>query len=76
VNERIRELAEQADWWIPLGLPSDWNEGDYVVSPTQLKKFAQSIVQECAELLPPEMTHGPDGRPLEQVFKQHFGVEL
>jgi hypothetical protein len=39
------------------------------------KKFAELIVAECAKLLPLEMTHGPDGRPLEQVFKQHFGVE-
>jgi hypothetical protein len=40
-----------------------------------IEKFAGLIVVECAKLLPLEMTHGPDGRPLEQVFKQHFGVE-
>lgn len=39
------------------------------------EKFAELIVQECATLLPIDMTHGPDGRLLEQVFKEHFGVE-
>lgn len=49
MNERILELTAQANWWKPLGLPSDWHEGDYVVSPKALEKFAQLIVQECVD---------------------------
>jgi hypothetical protein len=49
--------------------------GDPDAGELDAEKFAELIVRECVKLLPPEMTHGPDGRPLEQVFKQHFGVE-
>jgi hypothetical protein len=62
MNEQIKELAEQAELHLEL-------------QSLKVEKFAELIVAECAKLLPPEMTHGPDGRPLEQVFKQHFGVE-
>jgi len=77
MNERIKELAEQADWWIPLGLPSDWNEGDYVVSPTQLEKFAQLIVRECAGICFSEAAgHGMAfGEHCGIIIKEHFGVE-
>jgi hypothetical protein len=39
-----------------------------------IEKFAELIVRECVDLLPADMTHGPDSRPLLQVFKEHFGV--
>ena len=72
MNERIQELAEQATSIVemvgPQGYTSSYAKFDR-------EKFAELIVVECAKLLPLEMTHGPDGRPLEQVFKQHFGVE-
>ena len=73
MNEQIKELAEQAGFYVANGkiyIPSTSEE-----ITTCQKKFAELIVKECVKLLPPEMTHGPDGRPLEQVFKQHFGVE-
>ena len=62
MKERIKELAEQAELHLEL-------------QSLKVEKFAELIVRECVKLLPSEMTHGPDGRPLEQVFKQHFGVE-
>jgi hypothetical protein len=62
MNLLIKELAEQAELHLEL-------------QSLKVEKFAKLIVAECAKLLPPEMTHGPDDRPLEQVFKQHFGVE-
>lgn len=49
MNEQIKELAEQAEWWKPLGLPSDWDDDDYIVSPEQAKKFARLIIQACLE---------------------------
>jgi hypothetical protein len=79
MNERIRELAEQALQLVAdehaNGDESRLNLASYTVKDLIQEKFAELIVGECAKLLPPEMTHGPDGRPLEQVFKQHFGVE-
>ena len=72
MNERIKELELQAaDGTVDPNGPFTAEEFNNFT-----KKFAELIVAECAKLLPPEMTHGPDGRPLEQVFKQHFGVEL
>jgi hypothetical protein len=69
MNERIRELAEQAGAVFT-------NSHAASLLDDEMEKFAELIVRECAKLLPPEMTHGPDGRPLEQVFKQHFGIGL
>ena len=67
MNELIQELADQAgaDIW-----------GDQVMASRHfdIEKFAELIVRECVDLLPADMTHGPDSRPLLQVFKEHFGV--
>jgi hypothetical protein len=46
MNERIKELAEQAGCCELRGLPSDWDAGDYVASPAAMKKFAELIVQD------------------------------
>ena len=51
MNERIKELAEQADWYKPNGLPSDWDDEDYIVSPADMKKFAELIVRECLSIV-------------------------
>jgi hypothetical protein len=64
MNERIRQLLSQAGVHYEV-LPKD----------TVYEKFAELIVRECVDLLPADMTHGPDSRPLLQVFKEHFGVE-
>jgi hypothetical protein len=67
MNELIQELADEAgaDIW-----------GDQVMASRHfdIEKFAELIVRECVDLLPADMTHGPDSRPLLQVFKEHFGV--
>ena len=44
MNERIRELAEQA------GFCHDINHGIYLCAPMHMEKFAELIVRECAEL--------------------------
>lgn len=41
--EQIIEMAKQADIWQPLGLPSDWDRGDYVASQHQLQTFAKLV---------------------------------
>jgi len=50
-NEMIKELAEQANWRNPSGLPSDWDQGDYVVSPEQMQKFAKLVIKKYTESL-------------------------
>ena len=51
MNERIQEIVAKADWWKPNGLPSDWDEDDYIVSPEQLNRFSELIAQECIDIL-------------------------
>ena len=67
MNERIRQLIKQAD------LDDDMFPVDEGWEYPELKKFAELIVQECAELATKEYNnrgaiHGND-------LLQHFGVE-
>jgi hypothetical protein len=66
MNERIKELAEQA------GLGQErWNTTEQFNS--FLAKFAELIVQECAKAC--EDHPGWSGRMIGEQIKEHFGVE-
>jgi hypothetical protein len=61
MNKRIKELAEQAGYskdYLEIGLPSN------------MEKFAELIVRECARLC--------DINDKEQgdILREHFGVKL
>ena len=69
MNERIRELAEQArikDHW-------SIDEGRYLTNYLDEEKFAELIVQECAEVA--HCNFHVDGLTLGGIMKKHFGVE-
>ena len=72
MNERIRELAEQAgiDMWI--------NGNDEVELPENQKKFAELIVRECARALDDKLAN-PNGASMAWCdgsdLLEHFGVE-
>jgi hypothetical protein len=79
MNERIRELAEQAD-------PEHWHKRWYsginprVMDP-EIKKFAELIVQECV-MLCDKVYEQNDNVKIQagatfcrEDIKQHFGVE-
>jgi hypothetical protein len=75
MNEQIQQLAVEAGMYVDLnGQP--WPK---CMSAEECElayaKFAELLVQTCATLLPSDMTHGPDGRPLSRVFEEYFGVE-
>jgi hypothetical protein len=61
MNERIKELAEQANAWYPMGYPSG-EGGDaawknlVIFEKEDLEKFAKLIVKECAELIDNKVT--------------------
>lgn len=85
MNQRIFELVEKAELYQPGELMTNWDEEDYVVSPEELKKFAQLIIQECASVLHTEM-YRLDALPGREVsaqtmetaallIKNHFGVK-
>ena len=73
MNERIRELAEQANAWYPMGYPSGeggdaaW-ENLVIFEKEDLEKFAELIVRETLRITgaTPSMT---------ETAKKHFGVE-
>ena len=67
MNERIKELAEQAGWMMGVEV-----EGFN----TRLEKFVELIVRECADLF--EVEWGDEkltGNDVGYVVKKHFGVE-
>ena len=60
MNERIKELAEQAGWMM-----GDEPEGFN----TRLQKFAELIVRECAEIAKTAEPYRSD-----DLILRHFGV--
>ena len=76
MNERIKELAEQAKFAMnvsndPNSPPSWWAAGHN----DTFEKFAELIVRECANLF--EVEWGEEkltGNDVGYVVKKHFGV--
>ena len=75
MNEKIRELAEQANW-----LFADKVTGEFTDYDKRIQKFAELIVKECVAIC--QDTDGEDninarsGRQDCAVeIKEHFGVE-
>ena len=80
MNERIKELAEQAGLRFtqlmsnPMVPVVDGKE-------TDLEKFAELIVKECAEVCKAQSTYDPIVLPykpseqFEKAIRQHFGVK-
>jgi len=64
VNERILELADKAI----EDMPGAWNIPDEFC-----KKFAELIVQECANQVDWILAEG--GKTQGDLIKEHFGVE-
>ena len=76
MNEKIRELAEQAG--MGYGNLSTGNGDNWIVAgkPEELEKFAELIVQECIEVVEKQkakMSYGPTFVIAD--IKQHFGVK-
>ena len=69
MNERFRELAEQAEEWNEDGDKCDVN----------LQKFAELIIQECAEVIEicshSNCYSGHEFSFAKESIKEHFGVE-
>lgn len=72
MNERIKQLAEQAD---PDSWHKRWYSGiDPRVMDPQIKKFVELIVLECAKLV--EDNIDPQNAWITPGFiKQHFGIQ-
>ena len=71
MNERIKELAEQAGIVNRKFSFGQWWETD--LTPEQ-EKFAQLIILECASLFPQTFTDEQYQRRIDKSIKKHFGV--
>ena len=72
MNERIRELAEQAMVTIPAA------EGPLSHTYFDKEKFAELIVRECAgvaEITMPPNSYPNDVLMMKNAVLEHFGVE-
>jgi hypothetical protein len=68
MNQRIRELAEQAGLNAPYGSDHEGlRDFDY-------RKFAELIIQECADLCS-KTASGRDAEAIEEAILKHFGVK-
>ena len=68
MNERIKELAEQAGY-----LPDSFGVGHWDMPECQ--KLAELIIQECANLFPLTFTDEQYQRRIDKTIRKHFGVE-
>jgi hypothetical protein len=66
MNERIKELKEQAMAWVP-----NMADPDTKIRVLNAEKFAELIVRECAEI-----ADKAEPYKANDLIKQHFGVEL
>lgn len=78
MNTRIKELAyESMNTTIITRGVEDVYDGCYVISPIQLEKFAELIINECIDIISPyaiRMENFDGGHPITDL-KKHFGVE-
>ena len=74
MNQRIRQLKEQAMEWVP-----NMADPDTKIRLLNAEKFAQLIVQECIDIIAPYTVRM--SRPGEEYLhpileiRKHFGVE-
>ena len=68
MNNLIRKLAEKSG----MTPPNRRSDGLYIVEEVVFDRFANLIVQECANFI--EQDQG-SGEALSRRLKEHFGVE-
>ena len=69
MNKRIRELAEQAEWRFADNATGEFSEYD-----KRLLKFAELIVEKCANVADENYIHR-GSRTCGLAIRLHFGVE-
>ena len=75
MNERIRLLAEQAEWSVRWGNPNNYEEYNRSLDEWQ-EKFAELLIRECLEQIDDgNSDHAGGNREAIDRIKEHFGVE-
>lgn len=77
MNERIRQLAEQAKGFVDLNQHVGSEKGCMVYTYDGLEKFAELIVEECARVANDsnQSKNRAVGVSVGDVVRNHFGVE-
>ena len=73
MNERIKELREQAMEWVP-----NMADPDTKIRLLNAEKFAELIVRECADIAKHHVMNistYADAEFVEEQIGKHFGVE-
>ena len=73
MNERIKELKEQAMEWVP-----NMADPDTKIRLLNAEKFAELIVRECGDIAYKAYWDNPEtvrGIHIKEKIKEHFGVE-
>ena len=70
MNDRIKELSEQAEKYADINF-----RGEPTWSEAFESKFAELIIQECANLFPLTFTDEQYQRRIDKTIRKHFGVE-
>jgi hypothetical protein len=75
MNERIRQLAEQAGIHFGRSATLDGNNIARFVTTSDMEKFAELIVNQCADIAQ-QHNKSPVAAPLAigYVIREHFGV--
>ena len=74
MNERIKELADRAGLKVESWMTNPPKPFQILGSTEQFEKFAELIVRECMKLNR-DILCEDDPDYLDQVYKEHFGVE-
>lgn len=67
-TEEIIKLAREAGGYQFTSPPTDWDEGDFVISPEQLSKFATLVRNEALEALKAENEARPHGELIRELL--------
>ena len=74
MNERIRELAEEAEEYVKsvVGKSRGWSDASIIE--IRRNKFAELIIQECATMF--TLTHTDEQYPrrIDKTILKHFGM--
>ena len=69
MNERIKELTEQAEEWVCKNYPDAMDDNDEFHAQT-MEILAELIIKECATAV--AKANNPLGRNIDKLFEMHF----
>lgn len=75
MNERIRELVEQAGLKVESFMTNPPKPFQILGSTEQFEKFAELIVQECEEVVRWAISVDSTIEKVPVLIREHFGVE-